>query len=356
MEITRTLKVRVKDKHIPLLRRMASEANFVWNYCNELSGRQIRERGKFMSAYDLDPYIKGAAAEFSHLNYSMISAVAHEYATKRTKAKLRQLKWRRSHGKDRSLGWVPFKTKTAHWRNGQVYCAGCYFNVWDSYGLSKYEFRAGCFAEDPRGRWYFCVCVKIDAEPGTGRDVIGVDLGLKDVATLSDGTKIGGQWFRALEPKLAKAQRAGNKKSVKAIHAKITNRRRDALHKASNQIARKSSAVYVGDVSSTAMIKTKNAKSAHDAGWYSFKRMLEYKCQQAGVLYKEINEAYTTQVCSSCGAIPDSSPKGRAGLGIREWVCDGCGVHHDRDVNAARNILTLGLGSEPLAEENAEAA
>jgi transposase len=72
------------------------------------------------------------------------------------------------------------------------------------------------------------------------------------------------------------------------------------------------------------------------------KTMLEYKSHQAGVVFAEVNEAYTTQTCSSCGIIPEGSPKGRAGLRMRRWTCCNCGAEHDRDVNAARNIARVG--------------
>ena len=90
------------------------------------------------------------------------------------------------------------------------------------------------------------------------------------------------------------------------------------------------------------LVKTKMAKSVLDAGWGQLRAMLEYKSRWAGVVYMEINENYTTQTCSCCGAISANSPKGRAGLRIREWTCTGCGALHDRDVNAAKNILALG--------------
>ncbi len=73
------------------------------------------------------------------------------------------------------------------------------------------------------------------------------------------------------------------------------------------------------------------------------KTMLEYKCAGAGIVFKEVNESYTTQTCSSCGCLPDSRPRGITGLGIRVWACSECGVIHDRDINAARNILAVGL-------------
>ena len=151
-----------------------------------------------------------------------------------------------------------------------------------------------------------------------------------------------GREYRKLEAKLGIAQRAKNKNRIKAIHAKIKNRRQDSLHKYSRKLVSENAAIFVGNVSSSGLAKTKMAKSVLDAGWYSLKTMLEYKCDHAGIVFEEINEAYSTQVCSSCGSIPVSSPKGRADLRIREWTCSECGAEHDRDINAAKNILAAG--------------
>ena len=84
------------------------------------------------------------------------------------------------------------------------------------------------------------------------------------------------------------------------------------------------------------------AKSVLDTGFAALRAMLRYKCENAGVWFEEVNERYTTQTCSCCRVISDNSPKGRAGLGIREWTCLNCGTIHDRDINAAKNILALG--------------
>jgi putative transposase len=108
------------------------------------------------------------------------------------------------------------------------------------------------------------------------------------------------------------------------------------------KLVNENAAIFVGNVSSLKLVKTKMAKSVLDAGWGTLKTLLEYKCDHAGVVFQEINEAYSTQCCSSCQVIADSSPKGRAGLGIREWTCSECGAEHDRDINAAKNILALG--------------
>ena len=101
-------------------------------------------------------------------------------------------------------------------------------------------------------------------------------------------------------------------------------------------------AIVVGNVSSSALAKTTMAKSVLDAGWFMLKTQLKYKAIARSVVFEEVDEAYTTQAWSCCGSLSASSPKGRAGLGIREWMCAECGTLHDRDVNAARNILAAG--------------
>ena len=138
------------------------------------------------------------------------------------------------------------------------------------------------------------------------------------------------------------AKRAGKKNRAKAIHAKIKNQRKDGLHQFSSKLVKNNAAIFVGDVASAKLVKTRMAKSTLDAGWSMLKAMLEYKSHQARIVFEVVNESYTTQTCSCCGSIPASSPKGRAGLGIREWICSECGTAHDRDINAAKNILAAG--------------
>jgi putative transposase len=342
MKQSKTLKVRVKDKHAPLLRQMARSVNFVWNYLNELSHRSIRERGVFLSAYDLQKYTNGCARSLG-LHSHTVQEVGKEYATRRLQFRKSRLNWRKSGGVRRSLGWIPFKSGAASWKNGQVYHNGVHFKVWDSYGLSQHSFRSGSFTEDARGRWYFNVVVEAEAKPSLGQEAIGIDLGLKDVATCSDGTRLeNGRFYRDLEPKLAIAQRAGKKARVRAIHAQIASRRKDAAHKFSRALVERCGTIIVGDISPTQLAKTTMAKSVLDAGWGQLKTMLSYKCAHAGIVFKEVGEKYTTRTCSSCGSV--NGPQGVNGLRIREWDCSECGVTHDRDVNAARNILAAGHG------------
>ena len=100
------------------------------------------------------------------------------------------------------------------------------------------------------------------------------------------------------------------------------------LHQFSHKLVSEHAAIIVGNVNAKALAQTKLAKSVLDASWTTLRTMLKYKCENAGVWYEEVNEAYTTQTCSCCGSRL-SSPKGRTGLGIREWQCVECGTLHE---------------------------
>ena len=138
--------------------------------------------------------------------------------------------------------------------------------------------------------------------------------------TANGEVKFAGRWFspqfyRGLEAKLASAQRAHKKARVRAIHAKIANRRKDSLHQFSTRLVREYGAIFVGNVKASTLAKTAYAKSVLDAGWSAFRTMLRYKCDFAGATFAEVDEAFSTLTCSACDS--RSGPKGIAGLGIR---------------------------------------
>jgi len=272
---TKTLKLRIKDKHRAFLDGLARDVNMVWNYLNELSSRAIRERGQFMSGYDLQKYVVGATKEGLGIPSQTLQQVCEEYATRRKQFKKAKLRWRVSNPNSpkRSLGWLPLKKSAVVWRHGQVRYAGKWLSLWDSYGLSKYELRGGSFSQDSRARWYLNVVVRVQVQvkPSAGTKSVAIDLGLKDSATTSDGQVVQGRHYRALEEKLAIAQRAGKRDRVRAIHHKIANRRKDEWHKFSRQLVNDNGAIFVGNVSSQKLVKTKMEKSTLDAGWSMFK-------------------------------------------------------------------------------------
>ncbi|GAB2726718.1 RNA-guided endonuclease TnpB family protein [Melaminivora jejuensis] len=345
MDCTKTLRLRIKDKHRKMLAAMAREVNQVWNFCDETSHRAIRERRQWLSGYDLQKLTKGfSKCEGIHIGSPTVQQVCEYYAKARKQFKKAKLRWRVSNPQSskHSLSWIPFKARALQYKAGQIAFAGQKFSLWDSYGLMDYELRAGSFSQDSRGRWYLNVVVKVQAKASAGTASIGIDLGLKEAAVASTGERIEGRFYRRLECQLGIAQRAHKKQRVRAIHAKIANQRKDLLHQFSTRLVKNNAAIFVGDVAGAKLVKTKMAKSTLDAGWAKLKTMLEYKSHQAGIVLEVVGESYTTQTCSCCGNIPASSPKGRAGLRIREWTCSDCGAAHDRDVNAARNILAAG--------------
>jgi putative transposase len=343
--VTRVLRLRLKDKHAAALQAMARDVNFVWNYCNDLSFKVWRRERRFPSEYDIDKYTAGATREGLNLHFTTVQAISKELVTRRIQHKKVKLRWRVSRGIRRSLGWIPFKVSALRYRNGQLLfsCLDKPLSLWDSYGLGQYTLGAGCISEDARGRWYINITVKVEkAQRSEANSAIGMDLGLKDFAATSNGEKVEAErFYRNQEAALATAQRADKKARVRAIHARIANRRKDFLHKLSATLVAGHGAIFVGNVNAAGLARTRMAKSVLDAGWSTFRTMLQYKCDDAGVWFDEVDEAYSTQTCSECDA--RSGPRGLKGLGIREWNCPECGASHDRDVNAAKIILARGL-------------
>lgn len=200
------------------------------------------------------------------------------------------------------------------------------------------------FSRDRRGNWFLNIVVEV-AEPEARLPMrgIGIDLGLKVLATLSNGIRIETPaCYRAEEDRLAIAQRARKRLRVRAIHVRVANRRKDYLHKVTALLVRDFDYIVVGNVNAAALAKTHMAKSVLDAGWSSFRQQLAYKAVKHGAWFEEVDERFTSQICSCCGRLPDTRPKGIADLGVREWQCSECGSMHDRDVNAALNILRRG--------------
>jgi IS605 OrfB family transposase len=354
----RILRLRVKDKHAAWLCGLAREVNTVFNYCNQLSAKVFERERRFLSGFDFWPFLKGVTRGDCalHLPVQAVQEIAEEYARRRRQRRKIRLAWRRSGGARRSLGWIPFKVRTIRYRGGQIYFAGRWLSLWDSYDLAGFELRAGNFSEDSRGRWYLNVCVPGAQRIGDARNKpsvgsildrsvpsVGIDLGLKTFAAFSEEGMPpleAERFYRDLEPVLARAQRARHRNRSRAIHAKIANRRKDFLHKLSTGLVKAHGAIFVGNVNASALAKTRQAKSVLDAGWSAFRTMLQYKCAYAGVWFEEVDEAFSTQTCSVCNS--RAGPRGRKDLGMRGWQCAVCGAVHDRDVNAAHNILAAG--------------
>ena len=210
---------------------------------------------------------------------------------------------------------------------------------------------------DASGRYHASFVVEVpDAPLPTVDREVGIDLGLTDFAAMSDGRKVAAPRFaRKAAAKLRRAQKelarrqkgsANRRKSVRKVarcHARVGDTRRDWLHKLSTTVVQENQLIAVEDLAVSGLARTRLARSVHDAGWSTFVDMLAYKAQRAGRTFVRIDRWFSsTRACSVCGAIGDKKP-----LSVREWTC-ACGSTHDRDVNAARNLLAAGRAVMPV--------
>jgi len=202
-------------------------------------------------------------------------------------------------------------------------------------------------------RWFAIFSVERHVNPQirVNNNATGIDVGIKKFAVLADGTEIENpKYLVKSEKKLKRQQRKLSRMKtgshnwkkqlvkVQKIHTKVTNQRKDFLHKKSYRISNQYSIVIVEDLKIKNMVKNRHlAKSIHDAGWGTFKNMLNYKCERNGGKLVKVKPHYTSQNCSTCGQTVQKA------LSIRTHICKHCGTILDRDHNAAKNIEKAGL-------------
>jgi IS605 OrfB family transposase len=330
-----TFQYRIKDRTSgTTLARMASAVNYTWNFCHDVSMLAAHRDKRWLSAFELINLCAGTSKELG-IHTDTQSEVCRQFATRRKQHKAFRLAWR---SKKRSLGWVPLKGRCVKAQGDTVVYCGHTFRFWLSRPMQG-TMKTGSFSQDARGRWYVNFQCEV-ADPGRplGTAEIGIDLGLCDQITCSDGMKYSRENLtRQYEAKLALAQRARKKRRVTALHAKIKNTRKDWTQKVTTAIVARAKRIAIGDVSSTKLAKTRFAKSTYDAAWGVTRACLHSKAIRLGVLCATVRESFSTVTCSDCGS--RTGPSGLGNLLVREWVCSACGVLHDRDVNAAHNML-----------------
>ena len=208
-------------------------------------------------------------------------------------------------------------------------------------------------------RWHVCFSVEYEIVKKPVPDKqIGIDMGIKSFAVLSDGGQVDNpKYLINSEKRLIKKQkRLSSKKKgsnnlkkavikVARLHKKVSNQRKDFHHKTSRNIIDNYGYIAVEDLQIKNMVKNHNlAKSISDAGWGQFVSFVTYKAEEAGCYVEKVNPQYTSKMCSNCGSIYHDMT-----LSIRKWICPVCNTHHDRDKNAAINIRNKTIGKE-LAE------
>ncbi|TMU96615.1 RNA-guided endonuclease TnpB family protein [Streptomyces sp. DASNCL29] len=215
-------------------------------------------------------------------------------------------------------------------------------------------------SRDSAGRWFVSLLVEDTIVPAPASSAaVGLDAGITSLVTLSTGEKIvNPRHERRDRARLAKAQRELSRKAkgssnrekarrkVARVHARIADRRRDFLHKLTTRLVRENQTVVIEDLTVRNLLKNgRLARAISDAAWTDLRMMLEYKCAWYGRELVMVDRWFpSSKLCGVCGMVREKLP-----LNVREWTCD-CGAVHDRDVNAARNILAAGLAASACGD------
>jgi putative transposase len=258
----------------------------------------------------------------------------------------------------RSGGSAEFTRSAFKWKAGQLWLAKCSQPLpikWSRTFPSGCEPSTVTVKLDASGRWFVSLLIEdhtVKSLPQLDK-AVGIDAGITSLIATSDGEKVANpKHFKRLRFKLRQAQKALSRRvkssnnrekarrEVARIQAAIADARKDFLHKLTTRLVRENQTIAVEDLAVKNMMKNhKLAQAIADASWSQLVRQLEYKCQWYGRTLVKIDRWFpSSKRCGNCGHIVDKLP-----LDEREWDCPECGTHHDRDINAANNILAAGL-------------
>jgi putative transposase len=227
--------------------------------------------------------------------------------------------------------------------------------------------KGATFKRDTEGHWYVTLTAEfsmpdVPLPPANPERVVGIDLGLKDFAVLSDGTRISPPKFyrkgltrlRRVQRQLSRKEKGSKnrdkaRKRLSRVHARVRNQRQDWLHKLTTGLVRQYDGLCIEDLNLKGMARTKLSTSVLDAAFGEFRRQLEYKSVWYRKHLSVVDRFFpSSRLCRKCGSINEVLT-----LSDRVWTC-GCGAMHDRDLNAARNIRAEGMRAIPVAVGHTE--
>ncbi len=346
-------------EQIQRLNQFAGARRFVWNWALNRKRDHYRETGKTLSFTDL-------SAELTRLKHQPETAWLREMSAQSLQQALRDLDsayghfFRRARNGEKKPGFPKFKSKkidTPRFRMPQdVRLDGSFVSV-PKIGMIRTVVhrplegvtKSATFKREACGHWYISLVVEQQRAPRGDRPVrshIGVDVGLKSLAVLSTGQTIENpRWYRTQTRKLRRAQKALSRKLkgsrnrgkariiVARLHQKVQCQRKDFLHKLSTDLVRHFDLVSIEDLNVRGLAKSKLSTSVLDASWGMFRSMLTYKADRNASHLIAIGRFFpSSKTCGACGLV-----NANLTLADRDWIC-ACGVQHDRDLNAARNI------------------